>query len=159
MNLNINGEDFIITKGENASHVEYLNKLKQESWFSFLPWKEKSINISPFNFSCVGVYTKHSYKIKLDLRGKNVVCKHSKYQYRYTMCVCNICIILELNFNRFLTFGAGIVLFFFAPTLCEKAAFHYTTGTLIGVLGSILIVVYLTSRLIPKVIPSCINCI
>ena len=50
-------------------------------------------------------------------------------------------------------FVAGILLFSIAPTLCQKVIFHYTTGTLVGVLGSILIIVYLTSRLIPKVSP------
>lgn len=57
----------------------------------------------------------------------------------------------EINFNRFLMFSAGILLFLVSPSLCEKVVFHYTTGTLIGVLGSVLIVVYLTSRLVPKV--------
>lgn len=49
-------------------------------------------------------------------------------------------------------FAAGIFLFLVAATLCEKVVFHYATGTLVGVLGSILIIVYLTSRLIPKVL-------
>jgi NEMP family len=59
--------------------------------------------------------------------------------------------ITELNFNRLVIFFAGLILFFISPTVCEKAIFHYTTGTLIGVLGSILIIVYLISRLFPKV--------
>ena len=59
--------------------------------------------------------------------------------------------ISELNFNRLVIFFAGLILFIISPTVCEKAIFHYTTGTLIGVLGSILIIVYLTSRLFPKV--------
>ena len=49
-------------------------------------------------------------------------------------------------------FAIGMLLYTVAPTLCEKVAFHYTTGTLIGVLGSVLIIVYLTSRLVPKVL-------
>lgn len=61
------------------------------------------------------------------------------------------CCSTEINFNRLLMFCAGMFLFLLAPNLCEKVAFHYTTGTLVGVLGSILIIVYLTSRLIPKV--------
>ncbi|XP_046639191.1 nuclear envelope integral membrane protein 1-like isoform X3 [Daphnia pulicaria] len=56
----------------------------------------------------------------------------------------------QINFNRLLMFIAGILLFSVAPTLCKKVIFHYTTGTLVGVLGSILIIVYLTSRIIPK---------
>ena len=54
--------------GENATHVEHLHKILQESWFSFLPWKEKTVSISPFNKSCVGVFTKQDYSIRLDLR-------------------------------------------------------------------------------------------
>lgn len=48
-------------------------------------------------------------------------------------------------------FAAGMALFIVAPALCERVVFHYTTGTLVGVLGSVLIVIYLVSRLIPKV--------
>ena len=42
-------------------------------------------------------------------------------------------------------------MFLVAPSLCENIVFQYTSGTLIGVLGSVLIVLYFASRLIPKV--------
>nr|CAH0110531.1 unnamed protein product [Daphnia galeata] len=122
--LTIEDDNFNIYKGDNASHVEHLHQLLQQSWFSFLPWKEKSVMVTPFNMSCTGVFSKTVYKLRLDVR--------------------------QINFNRLLMFVAGILLFSIAPTLCQKVIFHYTTGTLVGVLGSILIIVYLTSRLIPK---------
>ncbi|XP_046453603.1 nuclear envelope integral membrane protein 1-like isoform X2 [Daphnia pulex] len=122
--LTIKDDNFNIYKGENASHVVHLHELLQQSWFSFLPWKEKSISVSPFNMSCTGVFSKSEFLLRLDVR--------------------------QINFNRLLMFIAGILLFSVAPTLCKKVIFHYTTGTLVGVLGSILIIVYLTSRIIPK---------
>ncbi|XP_057375932.1 nuclear envelope integral membrane protein-like isoform X1 [Daphnia carinata] len=122
--LTIEDEDFYIYKGENASHVVHLHQSLQQSWFPFLPWKEKSISVSPFNMSCIGVFSQLPYSLRLDLR--------------------------QINFNRLVMFAIGILIFIVAPSLCKKVVFHYTTGTLVGVLGSILIIVYLTSRLIPK---------
>jgi len=122
--LSIQGEDFTIYKGNNESHVSNLHKTLQESWFSFLPWKEKTISISPFNSSCTGVFTKREFSIRLDLR--------------------------RLNFNKFLLSLSGLTMFLVAPTLCENIVFQYTSGTVLGVLGSVLIIIYFTSRLIPK---------
>lgn len=66
--LSIDDENFSIYKGENATHIIYLHQMLQQSWFSILPWREKSISLSPFNTSCVGVYSKSEYALRLDLR-------------------------------------------------------------------------------------------
>ena len=124
VNLTVSGDDFTIYSGPNVSHVRHLHKILQESWFTVLPWKTKTISVAPFNGSCTGVFTAQDYTIQLDLR--------------------------QLNLNRLLVFAAGLVLFFVAPALCRKVVFHYTTGTLVGVLGSVLIALYLLSRLVPK---------
>jgi len=69
--LTIKDDNFNIYKGENASHVVHLHELLQQSWFSFLPWKEKSISVSPFNMSCTGVFSKTPYSLRLDVRRKH----------------------------------------------------------------------------------------
>lgn len=69
--VTIQDEDFSIYRGDNASHVAHLHDIQQQSWFSFLPWKEKSVSISPFSPSCTGVYTKSNYSLRLDVRRKS----------------------------------------------------------------------------------------
>jgi len=66
----IQDEDFNIYRGENETDVRHLHNILQQSWFSFLPWKEKSISLSPFKLSCVGVYSKSDYTLRLDIRRK-----------------------------------------------------------------------------------------
>lgn len=95
--------------------------------------------------SCTGVFSKSVYSLRLDVRSK------FQLESNYLKISLLSFLILEINFNRFIMFVAGMIIFLIAPTVCKKVAFHYTTGTLVGVLGSILIIVYLTSRLIPKV--------
>lgn len=68
--LNIDDEDFSIYKGENATHVFHLHQMLQQSWFSILPWREKSVSLTPFNTSCLGVYARSDYSLRLDLRRK-----------------------------------------------------------------------------------------
>lgn len=63
----------------------------------------------------------------------------------------NVFVFPGLNFNKFLLSLSGLTMFLVAPTLCENIVFQYTSGTVLGVLGSVLIIIYFTSRLIPKV--------
>lgn len=141
--MSIEDEEFSIYKGENATHVVQLHQMLQQSWFSLLPWREKSVSLSPFNTSCVGVFSKSNYALRLDLRRSILK--------PFTRILLNFCFFAEINFNRLVMFAAGMALFIIAPMMCEKVVFHYTTGTLVGVLGSVLIVIYLVSRLVPKV--------
>ena len=70
VHLAIQDEDFNIYRGDNETHVKHLHDILQQSWFSFLPWKEKSISIPPFKSSCVGVYSKSDFSLRLDIRRK-----------------------------------------------------------------------------------------
>lgn len=45
----------------------------------------------------------------------------------------------------------AVVLFFTASHLAQNTFFHYTTGISLGVVGSLLIVVYVVARMVPKV--------
>lgn len=73
------------------------------------------------------------------------------FSYGYDKIIHMVYFLTEINFKRCLMFVAGILLFIYAPSLCKKVVFHYTTGTAVGVLGSVLIILYLISRLVPKV--------
>lgn len=47
-------------------------------------------------------------------------------------------------------FAAGLAIFLFAPVLSQSVYFHYSSGVTIGILASLLIVIYIISRFIPK---------
>lgn len=62
-----------------------------------------------------------------------------------------------VDFRLFLVFVAGIFLFFYAKTLSQSPAFYYSSGTVLGVLMTLVFVLLLVKRLIPKFI-WCANC-
>ncbi|BES95170.1 Uncharacterized conserved protein (DUF2215) [Nesidiocoris tenuis] len=95
------------------------------SWaFNMFALKRKSIKINPFNSTCVGIATKHDFTLKL---------QHIRFDYW-----------------RLLLFTVGVLLYFSAPKLSSNSLFYYLTGVSVGVLASVLIVVYLMRRFIPK---------
>ncbi|KAM5267711.1 nuclear envelope integral membrane protein 2 isoform 2-T4 [Hipposideros larvatus] len=55
-----------------------------------------------------------------------------------------------VDFRLFLVFVAGIFLFFYAKTLSQSPAFYYSSGTVLGVLMTLVFVLLLVKRLIPK---------
>ena len=52
----------------------------------------------------------------------------------------------HVNFLLVGVAGAGLLLYYMAPTLCRNTFFHYTTGITVGLLASILLVTYLLQR-------------
>lgn len=56
-----------------------------------------------------------------------------------------------IDFYRLLQFVGGVILFLAAPYLSSNPLFYYICGITLGVTTSFLILVYLVSKLIPKV--------
>ncbi|XP_062967908.1 nuclear envelope integral membrane protein 2 isoform X1 [Cynocephalus volans] len=55
-----------------------------------------------------------------------------------------------VDFKLFLVFVAGIFLFFYAKTLSQSPIFYYSSGTALGVLMTLVFVLLLVKRYIPK---------
>ncbi|KAF6361884.1 nuclear envelope integral membrane protein 2 [Rhinolophus ferrumequinum] len=55
-----------------------------------------------------------------------------------------------VDFKLFLVFVAGIFLFFYAKTLSQSPAFYYSSGTVLGILMTLVFFLLLVKRLIPK---------
>ncbi|XP_034863413.1 nuclear envelope integral membrane protein 2 isoform X3 [Mirounga angustirostris] len=55
-----------------------------------------------------------------------------------------------VDFKLFLVFVAGIFLFFYAKTLSQSPIFFYSSGTVLGVLMTLVFVLLLVKRFIPK---------
>ena len=56
-----------------------------------------------------------------------------------------------MDFWRVVTLALAVMLFFAASHLAHNTFFHYTTGISLGVVGSLLIMVYVVARMVPKV--------
>lgn len=125
--LNLDNDDFVLYEGATPEIVttHYEN---QRSIFSFNflnTRKRKMINLDPFNQTCVGIETAHKYQIYLNL--------------------------IRIDFWKVILMSIGLLLFFAANQFSETPLFYYTTGILIGIFASLLIVVYFLAKLFPKV--------
>ncbi|CAL1533159.1 unnamed protein product [Lymnaea stagnalis] len=124
VNLTDPNQQLEIYHGPNVSAVVENSKATGFlSWPSFSLLKEEYV-FNPFNFSCIGIASNKGYIIQFQL--KNV----------------------EVNFLIYLL--AGLLLFFFASTWSRNTLLHYSTGISFGVLGSILIVVFVISKFLPQ---------
>lgn len=122
LKLDIKGDNYQHFEANNASMVR--TQYKDISWLSFYPWKSRTFKLDLYNQSCVGIATADSFRLYMRIRW--------------------------IDFWRVACLGIGILLFFTAPHLAQNAFFHYTTGITFGVCGSLLIIVYIISRYIPK---------
>uniref|UniRef100_A0A673TVM4 Nuclear envelope integral membrane protein 2 n=1 Tax=Suricata suricatta TaxID=37032 RepID=A0A673TVM4_SURSU len=55
-----------------------------------------------------------------------------------------------VDFKLFLVFVAGVLLFFYAKTLSQSPIFFYSSGTVLGVLMTLVFLLLLVKRFIPK---------
>ncbi|CAL4099325.1 unnamed protein product, partial [Meganyctiphanes norvegica] len=122
LKLEIGGDNYQHFEANNASMVRA--QYKDVSWFTFYPWKSRTFKLDLYNQSCVGVATADSFRIFMGIRW--------------------------IDFWRVACLGLALLLFFTAPHLAKNAFFHYTTGVTVGICGSLLIIVYIISRYIPK---------
>ena len=91
---------------------------------------EQPVSLSPFTSACVALRHARllSLSVSYDLRAQFQFCL--RYPIMFVM---------------------GIFLLFKSPQYSRNAASVYTAGVLIGVLGSVLVLLYLLSRVVPGV--------
>lgn len=61
------------------------------------------------------------------------------------------CYVSGVDYWRILQLVLGLLLFLLAPKLAANSIFYYLTGMSIGTLASMLVLVYILSRFVPKV--------
>lgn len=125
--ISIDNDDFVQFEGESPDEVRthYDN---QRTIFSFNVMnvgKKKLIKIDPFNQTCVGIETAHKYTVQLSM--------------------------VRIDISRIILLAAALVIFFYAKTLSQTPLFYYLTGIFLGIFASFLVLVYFSSKLIPKV--------
>jgi hypothetical protein len=127
MNIEIDSDDFNYYYGLTPAEVTEA-QAGHKSIFSFNLFtqsKKRNLKLYPFNTTCIGIETSSEYKVNLQL--------------------------LRVDLTKVILLMTGIFLFFLAPKLSRNSAFYYLCGILLGVSASILVLVWLISKLIPKV--------
>ncbi|KAJ6629548.1 Nuclear envelope integral membrane protein 1b [Pseudolycoriella hygida] len=124
--LHLDNDDFVWYEGATQEIVRtHYDNQRSIFSFNFLNTrKRKLINLNPFNQTCVGIETAHPYKISLNL--------------------------IRIDFWKVVLMALGLLLFFAASQFSETPVFYYTTGILLGIVASLLIVVYFLAKLFPK---------
>lgn len=116
---------FTMYTGDNCSAVGAQYDAATARYFSLAPWREvRRIRLAPFERHCVGVATSKPYSVHLLIRWMD-----------YGLLIGTVC---------------GAVLFLLADRLSRAPTFHYSSGMAVGMVGGVLIAVYLLSRLMPR---------
>ncbi|XP_041458208.1 nuclear envelope integral membrane protein 1-like isoform X2 [Lytechinus variegatus] len=119
-------ETLLLYIGNNSSAVEGAREsagiLKRLQYFS--PWSSIKQRLSPFKDTCVGVETSGGFEIVTNQRNIDVL-------YMGLLLL-------------------GLTLFLISPALSRNYIFHYSSGVTIGVLASLLILIYVFSKFVPK---------
>ncbi|CAO1399861.1 unnamed protein product [Diamesa serratosioi] len=126
LKVEIENNDFNTYAGYSVEDVE-LAHINHKSIFSlnFLTRnKKRDIALNPFNQSCVGIETRHEYKVFLN--------------------------VIQLDLTKLMLLLGGIILFFSSEKLSRNYLFFYLTGVLLGVFASFLVLIWFCSKLIPK---------
>lgn len=87
--------------------------------------KRRTIKISPFNRTCLGIETAHKYTVQLK--------------------------VIRMDFWRIIMLGVGLALFVNAHKLSQTPLFYYLSGIIIGIFASFLVLVYFLSKFFPRV--------
>uniref|UniRef100_T1J4J3 Nuclear envelope integral membrane protein 1 n=1 Tax=Strigamia maritima TaxID=126957 RepID=T1J4J3_STRMM len=114
--------------GADQKEVENAYQSTTESWsvywYPSSMWQIDSVRLPLFDRSCVGVSAKCSYTARLEVK--------------------------RFNFWKIGQLTIGLILFFLSPHLSRNTCLHYLTGVSVGLTGSILIVIFFLSKMVPK---------
>lgn len=125
MNLDINGESYSQYDGKSPAEVVKKYEEQRSSWsINLFSTKKKEIKLNPFQQTCIGIETSNIYRISLRLIG--------------------------IDFWKVTLLVLGIVIFLFAKRLSYDPIFYYICGITLGITTSLLVLIYLVSRLLPK---------
>lgn len=117
-------EHYKLFEGVDEDAVLRQHELHLASWIPLLPWKQSTIAFATFQPQCIGIMSEDDYRLEFVVRKAN-------YWKVFQLCL-------------------GVFLFFSIPSLCRNVAVFYAAGVSIGVVASLLIVVVVVSRLLPR---------
>ncbi|XP_062519801.1 nuclear envelope integral membrane protein-like [Corticium candelabrum] len=110
----------------NSSAQVVQEKNKMDSRWLYWPWHQDSMMLSPFGESCFGlVFTVSRAEFYINTTIRVI-------HWQFPVCLL-----------------VGLFLFFAAERMSRNPLFFYSSGMTVGVLASVLVVVYILSRLMP----------
>lgn len=117
-------ESYTLFEGPDEASVRAQFDSHIASWVPLLPWRRSTIALPAFRPHCIGVASDDDYRFELVVR--------------------------ESNYWRLLQFVVSVLMFFSVPSLCRNVLVFYSCGITVGVLASLLVVVFVLSRLLPR---------
>ncbi|KAL4623704.1 nuclear envelope integral membrane protein 1 [Arapaima gigas] len=117
----------VVQDEEELQELEYLSLWGVVQYFLHEHSNETTIDISLFS-------TKTCFRV-------NPTDPETLYTVKVTR---------RLNIYLFLVFVAGLLLFFFADTLSRSQVFYYSAGMSTGMIASLIILIFIIARLLPK---------
>lgn len=124
-NLAIKSEDYAQYGGRTPEEVlDHYNEQRSLFSVTLFSQKRQRIQLSPFEQQCIGVASRQPYNVTLN--------------------------VLPLDVWRLLQLAAGILLFSISRRLAKNSVFYYLAGVIMGICASMLVVIYLSAKLIPR---------
>ncbi|XP_022234126.1 nuclear envelope integral membrane protein 1 [Drosophila obscura] len=123
--LGIGNDDYSEYGGRTPQEVlDHYNEQRSLFSFTLFSQKRQRIHLSPFDPQCIGVASRQPYNVRLH---------HAQF-----------------DVWRFLQFGLGVIVFWSSRNLAKNSIFYYLAGIMLGICGSLLLIISLTSKLFPR---------
>ncbi|CAG9828959.1 unnamed protein product [Diabrotica balteata] len=118
-------DDYTLYEGSSPEDVALEYSKNRFYWStSLFPVKQKSFKINPFNSTCIGVKSSARYTVKFN--------------------------VINIDFWKIILLGLGLFVYLSADTLSKNTFFHYITGIVFGICASVLVLIYVISKVFPK---------
>ncbi|EGI69236.1 Transmembrane protein 194A [Acromyrmex echinatior] len=130
MHLNINSDSYILYDGKTPQEIHQKYDENDKSWSLnlFDTGKHRQFKINPFEDTCIGIY--------IDSPSESV----------YIMTLKET----RINVWRLTMMVTGIIVFWCAKILSRNSLFYYACGIILGVSLSVIILIYVAGKLIPR---------
>ncbi|CAD7089920.1 unnamed protein product [Hermetia illucens] len=125
LKIEIENDDYMQYEGSTPAMVqEHYSAQKSIFSFNLLSTKKTRIKLNPFNQTCIGIETAQPYRLRLQL--------------------------IRIDFWRVIQISLGVLTFWYAAKLSRNSLFYYLSGIFLGIFASLLVLIYLASKLIPR---------
>lgn len=123
--LEIDSDDYTQYDGATPQEVQdHYDEHRSLFSFNLFSQKRTRLQLSPFASSCMGLETIEPYRIRLQK--------------------------VRVDFWRVIQLIVGILVFQYAGKLSQNAVFYYITGVALGICSSFMLLIWLSSKLIPR---------
>ncbi|XP_005188595.2 nuclear envelope integral membrane protein [Musca domestica] len=123
--LEIEGDDYTQYDGSSPEEVQqHYDEHRSLFSFNLFSQKRSRLPLSPFVSSCMGIETIEPYRIRL----------HK----------------VRVDFWRVLQLIIGCLIFQYAGKLSHNSLFYYITGVMLGICSSFMLLIWLSSKLVPR---------